>query len=163
MKTDASFISLQRELQMLIEQNEQPDRRRKLEADLRSRFAVAWQFRPDRLRLGYRLQLLLNGVPGFDHCEYFTGANDQRVIVTQPYGDYEAELTRGLTLSVDMAPEIIVATEWAFYYPAHANLIIIKFPINYDKAWADFQDAIQYRIWKDREVVEVEDWDSMPG
>jgi len=141
-KPDASYVKLQRELQTLIEQSVTTRRRGELKTQLEAKFMAAWGFTRDRLRLGARLRdaITLASLPageltgGFDHCSYYTGAGDQRIIVTQPYGDFEDELRTKLRLDDNMAPEVIVATKWAFYYPGHADLIIIRFHRNYREA-----------------------------
>jgi hypothetical protein len=149
MKPEKSYINLQRELQTLMEQKSQPDRRRQLEAELQSKFMAAWKLQPDRLRLSERLAGVIKCLPSktggtindIEHCSYYTGANDQRVIVTQPYAIIDNGLRRDLWSNEKMVPEIIVATEWAFYYPGHAALIILKFPSDYKKALMKFKDA----------------------
>jgi hypothetical protein len=151
MKPDASYLELQRRLRRLIVGEADLLLRQNIKHALESRFASAWHFLPDRRQLSRKLYDSLN-VPGLDHCEFYTTEIDQRVIVTQPYGDFEAELIRTLTLSLEMQPEITTANEWAFYYPGKASLVIMKFPSNYVKAWSDFQTAVQRKAWeKDRE------------
>lgn len=109
---------------------------------------AAWQLSSDRRRLAYRLGENLRNMPnrqisGLDHCSYYTGANGQRVIVTQPYGDFATELKHNLTLNNVMSPEVIAASEWAFYYPgdSHASLIVIRFPSDYAQALTEFKHA----------------------
>jgi hypothetical protein len=106
-----------------------------------------WNFMPDRLRLGYkmseavRLFTTMQGecVQGFDHCTFYTGPNDQRIIVTQPYNAFAMEIQVDLTLDNGICPEVIDATEWAFYYPGEAGLFIVKFPFGFTKEMADFE------------------------
>jgi hypothetical protein len=143
MKPDAAYITKQRELQILLEQDSQPGRRKELSTQLRGEFATAWHLAPDRKKRTEHLHDKLcrlyaetrERLSGLDHCTYYTGLHNQRVIVTQPYGEplayIEAELKRGLTLDDRMSPQVIPATEWAFYYPGHANLIILSFPFRY--------------------------------
>ena len=150
-KPDASYVKLQRELQTLIEQSVTTRRRGELKTQLEAKFMAAWGFTRDRLRLGARLRdaITLASLPageltgGFDHCSYYTGAGDQRIIVTQPYGDFEEKLRIGLRLDDSMVPEVIAATKWAFYCPGHSQLTltILKFPWNYGAALRKFKDA----------------------
>ena len=74
---------------------------------------------------------------GFDHCTcYFEPQTNAHVVVTQPYLEPAAAgelLTRGLTVVDRIKPEIIPAPEWAFYYPGHATLVVVKFPPGYRK------------------------------
>jgi len=135
----------------LLEQNLSPGRQSKIKTELEAKFMAAWGFTRDRLKLGWRLrQVIVSGTfpggdvaAGFDHCSYYTGANDDRVIVTQPYGDFEEKLRIGLRLDDSMVPEVIAATKWAFYSPGHSQLTltILKFPWNYGAALRKFKDA----------------------
>ncbi len=148
MKPNTSYKKLHSDPQSLTESNEQPSRRTKLTKQLEKEFMAAWGSAPDRIRLGSRLCSTIarfrkkDGKPieGFDHCTFYTAPGDQRVIVTQPYGKFAAQLKRDLTLDKGVAPEIIVATQWAFYYPGHADMIVLKFPFNYAKALEDFSE-----------------------
>src|ERR1700735_3858501 len=145
MKPDASYGELQNERQILIEQHIKTERRDKLYRELEARFMAAWQFGPDRRRLACRLKENVRirpdrNISGFDHCTFYTGANDRRIVVTQPYGNDEAALKAGLALDEKMSPEIIVATDWAFYFPGHADLIIIKFPFGYAEAFTKLKE-----------------------
>lgn len=125
---------------------------------------VEWGFTTDQEGLGFQLrsQIGLIGttdikaIARFDHCTYYTGANDERVIVTQPYGDFFAHFQANLTLDDGVAPEIIVATEWAFYYPGRADLIILKFPDKYAEALKDF---IQRQRQRSHQTVSTLDED----
>lgn len=117
---------------------------------------TAWQLGPDRMRLGARLAAAIftlrtkknEPVCGLDHCTHYTGTNDQRIIVTQPYGVTAAELQEDLTLFDGACPEVIDASEWGFHYPHEAKLFILKFPF-------DFQEAMQ-RHEKTARRMEIE-------
>ena len=156
MKPNASYKKLQSELQSLTENSEQPSRRSTLRKQLETEFMATWGFAPDRLRLGSRLCSTIrsfrkkdgNPIEGFDHYTFYTAADDQRVIVTQPYGKFAAQLKRDLTLDKGIAPEIIVATQWAFYYPGHADMIVLKFPFNYAKALEKFSERQKQDSYK---------------
>jgi hypothetical protein len=145
-KPNASYVKMQCELRRLIEQKDQTGRREKLSSQLEAEFKAAWQLAPDRLRMASRLAAAITNhkieenkrVEGLEHRSYYTGVNDQRVIVTQPYGNFTVELKQCLTLDNAMSPEVILATEWAFYYPGPNDLIVLKFPYNYAKALAAF-------------------------
>jgi hypothetical protein len=151
MKPDESYSKLQSELQLLIKKNDQTSQRTKLKKQLEKKFMNAWQFTPDRLRLGSRLCEAIEqfrkrdgkSVQGFDHCTFYTGADDQRIIVTQPYDASCSDFRRDLILDKGICPEIIEATEWAFYYPGRADLFIIKFPFGYAKALESFKRKIE--------------------
>jgi len=146
MKPDESYKKLQKELQALIEKSDQSGQRSKIKKQLEKAFMAAWQFAPDRLRLGGKLNVAIDQFRtkdgtcprGFDHCTYYTGVNDQRIIVTQPYHMACSAILQDLTLDNGVCPEIIDATEWAFYYPGRANLHIVKFPFGFAKAMQDF-------------------------
>jgi len=147
MKPNGSYVKMQCEVGRLMEQKDHTGRREKLSSQLEAQFTAAWQLAPDRLRMASHLAAAIANhnteentrVEGLDHCSYYTGVNDQRVIVTQPYGNFMFELKQGLTLDNAMSPEVILATEWAFYYPGPFELIILKFPDNYAKALAAFK------------------------
>jgi len=147
MKPNAVYVKMQCEVGRLMEQKDHTGRREKLSSQLEAEFTAAWQLAPDRLRMASHLAAAIANhnteenkrVEGLDHCSYYTGVNDQRVIVTQPYGNFMFELKQGLTLDNAMSPEVILATEWAFYYPGPFELIILKFPDNYARALAAFK------------------------
>lgn len=73
----------------------------------------------------------------FDHCTcYYEGETKSHVVVTQPYrkpGEVVESLTRSLVVPGQVEPWIIVAPEWAFYYPRHATMIVVKFPPGYER------------------------------
>jgi len=145
MKPDESYAKLQKRRLHLIEINDTGEGT-KVKNQLERKFMAAWQFTPDRRRLGCKLAeaiRLFRSVRGFDHCSYYTGENDQRIIVTQPYGSSASEIIQDLTLSNGVCPEVIDATEWAFYYPEHASLFIVRFPSNFQKAMQDFEAALR--------------------
>ncbi|HEV2694480.1 MAG TPA: hypothetical protein VG347_16420 [Verrucomicrobiae bacterium] len=150
MKPDESYIKLQKRLLKLIEINDRSGERTKIKKQLEKKFMAAWQFTPERGRRGSKLAAAIrlfkteaeNIVRGFDHCTHYTGENDQRIIVTQPYGVFPAEIVQDLTLSKDVCPEVIDATEWAFYYPEHARLFIVKFPSDFQKAMQKFEKEL---------------------
>lgn len=118
-----------------------------LSKKMESEFVAAWGFGKDRLRLAVKLRDAIGlQVRGFDHCSFYTGHNDQRIIVTQPYGDFEQELRRSLTLGEGAAPEVVNATEWAFYYPGEAQLLILKFPPLYAKSLEKYCENSEWPI-----------------
>jgi len=136
MKPDASYIKLQTKLRTWIKQGKPLRERIKLERELEKRFVAAWGFTSDRHRLARSIGRLIwiNFIPGFDHCDFYAGANGERVIISQTYVEFPPQLRASLTLENGLAPEIIVATEWAFYNPGNADLRILKFPCSYEKA-----------------------------
>ena len=75
--------------------------------------------------------------PGFDHCTcYYESETKSHVVVTQPYlqtGEAVELLARGLVVPGQPEPGIIAAPEWAFYYPVHATMIVVKFPPEYER------------------------------
>jgi hypothetical protein len=100
-------------------------------------FVTAWNFGRDRLRLSYKLEeriLHLISDGGIDHRTYYTGPHDSRVIVTQPYGKFADQLRADLTLDNGAAPDVIEASDWGFYYPGHASLVVLNFPSDYAKS-----------------------------
>jgi hypothetical protein len=151
MKPDAAYKKLQRELQTLMESRQTSVRKGQLKKQLEAKFMAAWQFTSDRggrakhLRYSIRRFKKKDGsfIEGFDHCSFYTGANNERVIVTQPYGIDFKQLRIDLTLHKGIAPEIIDATEWAFYYPGKAYLVIVKCPNDYGRSLVSFQKLIE--------------------
>lgn len=104
---------------------------------------AAWALAPDRMNLGDRLKAQLHRraggkLHGLDHPSLYTGQDDQRVIVCQPYGIEAADLAAALALA-KLRPEVIQADEWAFYYPGRARLFVIKFPKGYAAALAKME------------------------
>jgi hypothetical protein len=144
MKPDNSYTQLQIELRRSV----RPDFDRfgeikgRIRKQLAEKFMAAWQFAPDRRRMGAKFAAAVSliqtkkdgAVRGLDHCTYYTGANDQRIIVTQPYGVTAAEVLEDLTLLDGSCPEVIDASEWGFHYPHEAKLFILKFPAGYREA-----------------------------
>lgn len=151
MKPDDSYTKLQAKLGSLIATQNLTRERTKVASQLEKQFMAAWQFAPDRLRLGRKLADTLRtfrtkdhkGVRGFDHCTFYSGLHDQRIIVTQPYGALASDVKHDLTLDEGICPNVIDATEWAFYYPAHASLFIVKFPFGFKEAMDDFQRKLE--------------------
>ena len=152
MRPDAAYKKLQKELQTLMESNvKPPGKRRELENRLKEKFMAAWQFTAGRGRRGEVLRDAIkqfkkkdgSSIAGFDHCSFYTGENNERVIVTQPYGIDVRQLRKDLTLHNGIAPEIIDATEWAFYYPGKADLVIVKCPNDYGRSLVSFQKLIK--------------------
>lgn len=118
-----------------------PGERTKLRMELEKRFMAAWKLAPDRMKLGARLEARLHRRAGgkllsLSHVSRYTGADDQRVIVSQPYGFDAVELASALDIGAELTPTVIEADEWAFYYPGRARLIVIAFPLGYAKALA---------------------------
>ena len=103
---------------------------------------AAWEFTPARSRLITKfdtaIRLLRTNknepVRGIAHYTHYTGVNDQRIIVTQPYSITAAEVLEDLTLFDGSCPEVIDASEWGFHYPHEAKLFILKFPAGYGEA-----------------------------
>ena len=151
MKPDASFVKLQTQLLRLININDITSDRTKIRTRLEKQFMAGWQFVPDRLRMRAKLAKAIRlfrtkdneCVRGLDHCTYYTGANDQRIIVTQPYDASASEIVEDLTLHDGIRPEVIDATEWGFYYPDKAGLFILKFPFGFLKAMQDYEKALR--------------------
>ena len=151
MKPDENYIALQKRLEHLIKINDRSRERIIVENQLEKRFMAAWNFGPDRVRLGYKLSEALRVfttkegecVRGFDHCTFYSGPNDQRVIVTQPYNSFASEILQDLTFDNGICPEVIDATEWAFYYPGEARLFIVKFPFEFEKEMKNFEKRMK--------------------
>lgn len=151
MKPSESYNQLQKNLQWLIEINDLAGERTKVKEKLEKQFMEAWQLAPDRRRLGYKLGDAIrrfkgrddDGVRGFDHQTFYTGENDQRIIVTQPYGVSASEILHDLTLDDVVCPEVIDATEWAFYFPGQAGCFIVKFPFGFKKAMEGYEKKLQ--------------------
>jgi hypothetical protein len=149
MKPDTAYTNLQAELKTLIQSNQEPIRRSRLAKKLEKQFMAAWRLTPDRRGMSGRVLTAIQAyrtidgspIAGFDHCTNYTGADDQRVTVTQPYDISCSILKSGLALNNDACPEIIDASEWAFYYPGRAKLFIIKFPNGYAEALEKFRRA----------------------
>lgn len=128
-----------------------PSPQTKIRKQLEEEFMDAFQLAPDGLGATQRLAdsvCALTRTRGervgcLDHCSYYTGQGDF-VVVTQPYGNHAdaAEELESLTLDERTAPEIIPATEWAFYYPGHADLFVLKFPCHYARALAKIKETL---------------------
>lgn len=157
MNPDESYINLQKELMHLSEISDRTGKISRIKKQLEKKFMVAWNFAPDRLRLGAKLCNTIesfrtredNQVRGFDHEKFYTGIHDQRIIVTQPYDILRSEIETDLTLNDGIHPEVIDATEWAFYNPGRAGLFIVEFPYGFEKAMVAFKKKI------DREEIEA--------
>jgi|ERR1700722_6414994 len=146
MKPDASYVEMQSELRTLRDRHDLPARQKELSIQSEAKFKAAWKLGADRLRLAARLRAKLSEltkrqgqrIAGLDHCTYYAGMRGQRVIVSQPYGKpfgaVESELKRALTLDSGISPQVISATEWAYYHPGSADLIILSFPYRYGKS-----------------------------
>jgi hypothetical protein len=148
---DDSYKKLQARLRRLVELNDLSGERTKVKKQLEKQFMGAWQLAPDRLRLGCKLSDAIRlfrtkndtCVRGFDHCSYYTGQNDQRVIVTQPYDSTPAEIQQDLTFGAGLHPEVIDATGWGFYYPGKSNMFVVKFPRDFIKAMETFKKQMR--------------------
>jgi len=160
MRPSKCYRELQSELVTLIKADNASDKRH-LRVQLEREFTERWGFGPDRLRLGSKLGDAIkmfetkrgDYVRGFDHCTYYTGENDQRIIVTQPYCCRAGDIKRDLTLNNGIRPEVIDASEWGFHYPGRAELFIVKFPFGFLKAMdnykkmfrrAELEEALRY-------------------
>lgn len=152
MKPDAEYRTLQSQLRSLCENPDPATSRREVRRILERTFMAAWNLKPDRLRLSRRLldkieRLTTSAdckISGLDHCTAYTAEGDRRVIVTQPYGgDRLAELGRSFMLDRRVAPEIVDASDWAFYYPGKANLYILTFPWGYADALSKFKILLE--------------------
>ena len=139
MSPDNSYKKLQVRIRSVLENSDTSGERCKIEKQLEMKFMEAWGLAHDRLRLGCKLANAVRifsrkdggCVRGLDHCTYYTGPYDQRIIVTQPYGSTLIEIQEDLNLGNGICPEIVDATEWAFYYPGHASMFIVKFPFGF--------------------------------
>ena len=151
MKPNESYKHLQKHFQRLIEINDQTGERSRAKNKLEKQFVEAWQLAPDRRRLGCKLGEAVrqftghddDGVRGFDHCTYYTGENDQRIVVTQPYGVLASKILHDLTLDDGVCPKVIDATEWAFYFPGKAGCFIVKFPFGFEKAMGSYEKKLR--------------------
>lgn len=151
MTPDKSYQKLQTKLLNLIRSNDHSGERRKITNQLEKLFMAAWGFSPDRLRLGCKLREAVSMfrtekdacVRGFDHCTYYTGPNDQRVIVSQPYNCFADEISQDLSLHDGICPEVIDASDWGFYFPTEADLFIVKFPFGFSKAMDQFEQKLR--------------------
>ena len=131
-KPDKKFLETAKLLQKLIENKQSVERwadRKAFESLLRGKFEAAFGFSPDRRKLSlnffYRF-INTEFSPRenlFDHREYFQH-NQNLVIVAQPYGINEAELKRW---TEEQGASFVVAKEWGYYYPGHANLFFVEF------------------------------------
>ena len=104
---------------------------------LEAEFVEAWGFSGDIDGVSLEMKMMAaRNCEGFDHCTcYYESETGSHVVVTQPYlwpGEAVELLRRGLIVGVRIRPEIIAAPEWAFYYPGHATLIVVKFPPGYE-------------------------------
>ena len=151
MEPDKSYKKLQKKLLHLVEINDLTTERTKVKRQLEKQFMAVWQFSADRLRLGCKLAAAIRlfrtkedkEVRGFDHCTYYTGENDRRIIVTQPYISSPSEIAQDLTLDNGVCPEVIDASEWGFYYPERAKLFIVKFSFGFREAMDNFEKNLR--------------------
>lgn len=96
---------------------------------LRKKFEKALGLQPDKLKVAQRLlDRLLNtrlAPQGnlFDHTTFYR-CRLNLVIVAQPYGIDEAELTRW---AADSKAKVTVSSEWGHYFPGQATLVIVEF------------------------------------
>lgn len=151
MQPDDTYKKLQKELLYLTSINDRTGETTKIRSQLERQFKAAWKLGPDRLRLGAKLEQAIRRftpkgkkwVHGFDHCTCYTGENDQRVIVTQPYNVSVSEIAQDLTLDNGICPEVINATEWGFHNPGQAKLFIVKFPFGFREAMDNFEKNLR--------------------
>ena len=130
----------QRELWRLLEIPDGAGRNASLsiEEELEAEFAHAWHLSDDADGVSLEMKMMAaRNCPGFDHCTcYYESETKSHVVVTQPYlqaGEAVELLARGLVVPGQPEPGIIAAPEWAFYYPAHATMIVVKFPPEYER------------------------------
>jgi len=135
-----SYTANQRLYKKLLDQpGGSGDLGRKPERALESDFMRAWGFERARGQAATSIRAMAGRVcEGFDHCTYYHDLDSSdTVIVTQPYARAETlvgKMERALSLGNWLRPQVIAAPEWAFYYPGHATLIILKFPRGYKAA-----------------------------
>lgn len=113
-----------------------------LQEELEAEFVDAWGFSWASEEVTQDIRVMLtrncNGfLHCFDHCNcYYEGETESRVVVTQPYyeaGEVVESLTHSLVVPGQVEPGIIAAPEWAFYYPKHATLIVVKCSPAYER------------------------------
>jgi hypothetical protein len=104
-----------------------------IEEQLEAEFVRDWGLSADIDGVSLRMKMIAaKSRGGFDHWTcYYERETRSEVVVTQPYlepGEAVELLTRGLSVNGGAQPRIIEASEWAFYYPGEATLIVVKFP-----------------------------------
>jgi hypothetical protein len=113
-----------------------------IEEELEAEFVHAWGFSDDTDGRSLEMKMMAarhwdGSEHCFDHCTcYYESETESHVVVTQPYletGEAVELLTRGLVVPDRVQPGIIAAPEWAFYYPVHATLIVVRFPPGYER------------------------------
>jgi hypothetical protein len=131
-KPDKQFLETAQLLKKLIENEESAERwveRKAFENLLRKKFEVAFGFLPDRNKLAQNLFYRFINTEFspreniFDHKGFYQ-CDGNLIIVSQPYGIKETELTRW---TKECGATFIIANEWGYYYPNHAKLFFVEF------------------------------------
>jgi hypothetical protein len=114
---------------------------------LEAEFVQAWGFTHEREEQALEMKMMAaKRSLAFDHCTwYYEPATGAYVVVTQPYLETQEaidEILDALTVEGWMKPEVLGAPEWAFYYPGHATLVVVKLPPGFEKVLKIFD-----RLW----------------
>jgi hypothetical protein len=131
-KPDKKFLETAKLLQELLESRETPkhsDKRTRFENLLKKKFVEAFDLLPDRRKLACNLYYRFVNTEFapkeklFDHKDFFQ-RGENLVIVSQPYGIDENELSRW---TKEFGASFTIANEWGYYYPGHAKLFFVEF------------------------------------
>lgn len=119
------FVEAQKELQNIIEARGQGRRRDELVKELTGEFMDAFRLRNTKASPDW-IRKLIWGADYFDHLTFYR-RDDRYIIVSQPYG-FNPEAARDWCARIGAT--LLVATEWAHYYPGsdHADCLIFDFP-----------------------------------
>jgi hypothetical protein len=109
-----------------------------IKSQLEAEFVRAWRFSNDLDGRAHEMKMMAGrNSDGFDHCTwYYEAETGSHVVVTQPYFEPQEvieTLREGLVVEGKVEPELIAAPEWAFYYPGHATLVVVKFSPAYER------------------------------
>jgi hypothetical protein len=109
-----------------------------LEEQLEEEFVRAWGFTRHREEQALEMKMMAaKRSTAFDHCTwYYEPATSAYVVVTQPYLETQEAIdciSAALTVERWIKPEVLGAPEWAFYYPGHATLVVVKLPPGFEK------------------------------
>lgn len=128
-KPDDQYLKTGRRLKEVFGNNEHFEERVALKETLRNEFTKAFELSQDRLRVSERFfNRFINSnfrpkTPIFDHKDFFR-RNENFVIVSQPYGIDEFELSRW---TQESNASFVIANEWGYYYPGKAKLFFVEF------------------------------------
>jgi len=143
MKPDESYLELQRKLRHCIIMKCPFEMIHNVQDQLEKKFMAAWRFGPAHHRDVATLGEFIRN-PGFDHCKFYLDEDGRRIVVSQPYNPPYPDIERSLTFDEDCRVEIILAPEWGFHYPVNADLFMVRFSPDFERAL----DRYKRKIWR---------------